>query len=106
MMGKNLKSWNSMTQMRLSLLETLNLAYLIKLTNDLVLHYPNSPLVPTKFPSNIPKFEGKDGEDPTNHVMIFHLWCSSTYLMDYSIRFRLFQCTLTIVEIKWYIKLT
>ena len=40
-----------------------------------------------------------------NHVMTFHLWCSSKSRMDYSIRLRLFQRTLTGTVAKWYIEL-
>jgi hypothetical protein len=29
--------------------------------------------MPAKLPSDIPKFDGKPGEDPKNHVMNFHL---------------------------------
>ena len=36
-------------------------------------------------PSDIPKFEGKAGEDPTNHIMAFHLWFSSNNIMDDSV---------------------
>jgi hypothetical protein len=54
---------------------------------------------------DIPKFDGKVGEDPNNHVMTFHLWCSSNSLMDDSIRLRLFQRTLTGSAAKWYIEL-
>ena len=59
----------------------------------------------TKFPSYIPKFEGKARECPQNHIMTFHLWCSSNNIIDDSIRLRLFQCTLTGVASKWYIEL-
>jgi hypothetical protein len=58
-----------------------------------------------KLPSNIPKFDGKPGEDPNNHVMTFHLWCSSNSLMDDSIHLRLFQRTLMGSTAKWYIEL-
>jgi hypothetical protein len=63
------------------------------------------PPVPTKLPSDIPKFEGKSGEDPGDHVTTFHLWCSSNSLIDDSIRLRLFQRTLTGNAAKWYIEL-
>ena len=58
-----------------------------------------------KFASDIPKFDGKKGDDPKNHVMTFHLWCSSKSLMDDSVCLRLFQCTLTGTATKWYIEL-
>jgi hypothetical protein len=72
-------------------LASLNIPDLSKLTNDPILHDPTWPTMPTKLPSDIPKFEGKAGDDPTNHVMNFHLWCSSNSIMDDSIRLRLFQ---------------
>jgi hypothetical protein len=84
-------------------LEYLNIHYLTKLTNDPILHHATWPNMPTKFPSNIPKFEGKPGEDPANHVMTFHLWFSSNNIMDDSIRFSLFQITLTGSSAKWYV---
>jgi hypothetical protein len=59
--------------------------------------------MPAKFPSYIPKFEGKPGEDPTNHVMTFHLWCSLNNIMDDSICLRLFQRTLIGSSAKWYV---
>ena len=58
-----------------------------------------------KVTSNIPKFNGKQGDDSKNHVMTFHLWCSSNSLMDDSIHLRLFQRTLTGMVMKWYIEL-
>ena len=63
------------------------------------------PVIPEKLPSDIPKFSGNPGEDPNNHVMTFHLWCSSNSLMDDSIRLRLFQRTLTCSATNWYIEL-
>ena len=62
--------------------------------------------MPTKLPSDIPKFEGKVGECPQNHIMMFHLWCSSNSIVDDSIRLRLFQRTLIGVAAKWYIEIT
>jgi hypothetical protein len=54
----------SMTQPRLPFLETLHFPDLSKLMNDPIHHDPSWPAVPTKLPSDIPKFEGKSGEDP------------------------------------------
>jgi hypothetical protein len=53
-------------------LESFNIPDLTKLSNDPILHGPTWPNMPTKLPSDIPKFEGKPGDDPTNHVMTFH----------------------------------
>ena len=61
--------------------------------------------MPNKLPSDIPKFEGKSGEDPSNHVMTYHLWCASNSLIDDLIRLRLFQRTLIGLASKWYIEL-
>jgi hypothetical protein len=85
-------------------LASLNIPDLTKLTNDPILHDATWPAMPTKLPSDIPKFEGKAGDDPANHVMTFHLWCSSNSIMDDSIRLRLFQCTLTGPSAKWYVE--
>ena len=73
--------------------------------NDPVSHDPVWPDVPNKIPSDIPKFEDKTGEDPSEHVTTFHLWCSSNSLHEDSIHLRLFQCTLTGPTAKWYIEL-
>jgi hypothetical protein len=86
-------------------LATLDLPYLSRILNDPIRHSPQWPAIPAKLPSDIPKFDGKAGEDPNNHVMTFHLWCSSNSLMDDSIRLRLFQRTLTGAAAKWYIEL-
>jgi hypothetical protein len=84
-------------------LASLNIPDLTKLMNDLILHDPTCPNMPTKLSSDIPKFEGKPGEDPANYVMTFHLWCSSNNIMDDSIFLRLFQTTLTCPSTKWYV---
>jgi hypothetical protein len=84
-------------------LASLNIPDLTKLTNDPILHDATWPNMPTKLPSDIPKFEGKLGEDHANHVMTFHLWCSSNNIMDDSILLRLFQRTLTGSSAKWYV---
>jgi hypothetical protein len=64
---------------------SLNILDLTKITNDPILNNPTWPTMPSKFPSNIPKFEGKPGDDPANHIMTFHLWFSSNNIMDDSI---------------------
>jgi hypothetical protein len=83
------------TNRQLPFLATLDLPNLSRLTNDPILHAPFWPTIPTKLPSDIPKFDGKPREDPNNHVMNFHLWFSSNSLMGDSILLRLFQRTLT-----------
>jgi hypothetical protein len=94
-----------MPQPRLPFLAMLNLPNLSNLLNDHVCHDPTWPPIPTNLPSNIPKFKGKNGEDPGDHITTFHLWCSLNSLNDNSIRLRMFQCTLTGVSMKWYIEL-
>jgi hypothetical protein len=66
-------------------LDSLNILDLTKLTNDPILYNLAWPTIPTKLPSDIPKFEGKLGDDPTNHIMTFHLWFSSNNITDNSI---------------------
>jgi hypothetical protein len=83
----------------------MDLPDLSRLMNDPIFHSSVWPAIPAKLPSDIPKFDGKSREDPKNHVMTFHLWCSSNSLMDDSIRLRLFQRTLTGSVAKWYIEL-
>ena len=98
-------AWNQPAQHRLPFPTTLNLPDLSRLMNDPVSHNSAWPDVPNKIPSNIPKFDGKAAEDPSEHVTTFHLWCSSNSLHDDSICLRLFQCTLTCPTVKWYIEL-
>ena len=98
-------AWHGMAQPRLPFLAMLNLLDLSRLTNDPVSYDPAWLTVPTKLPSDIPKFEGKPREEPSEHVTTFNLWCSSNSLHKYSIRLRLFQCTLTGPAAKWYIEL-
>jgi hypothetical protein len=90
---------------QLPFLATLDLPDLSRLTNDPIYHSPVWLAILAKLPSDIPKFDGKPREDPNNHVMTFHLWCSYNSLMDDSIRLRLFQRTLTGSATKWYIEL-
>jgi hypothetical protein len=85
-------------------LASLNILDPTKITNDPILHDPTWPAMPTKLLSEIPKFEGKVGYDHTNHIMTFHLWCSSNSIMDDSVRLRLFQRTLTGPSAKLYVE--
>ena len=84
---------------------TLNLPDLSRLENDPVSHDSAWPTVPTKLPSDIPKFKGKASEDPGEHVTTFHPWCSSNSVIDDSVCLRLFQRTLMGPTVKWYIEL-
>jgi hypothetical protein len=90
---------------QLPFLATLDLPDLLRILNDLIHHSPQWPAILAKLPSDIPKFDGKPREDLNNHVMTFHLWCSSNSLMDDSIHLRLFQRTLIGSAMKWYIEL-
>jgi hypothetical protein len=91
---------------QLPFLATLDFPDLSGILNDPIRHSPQWPVIPAKLPLDIPKFDGKVGEEPNNHVMTFHLWCSSNSLMDDSIHLRIFQRTLTGSASKWYIELS
>jgi hypothetical protein len=97
--------WGQISQPCLPFLAMLNLPNLSKLMNDHVSHDPTWPPIPTKLPSYIPKFEGKNGEDPGDHVTTFDLCCSSNSLNHNSIILILFQRTVIRVDTKWYIEL-
>ena len=58
-----------------------------------------------KLPSDIPNFKGKSGEDPSNHVMTYHLWSASKSIIYDSIRLRVFQRTMIGLAAEWYIEL-
>ena len=90
---------------QLPFLANLDLPDLSKLINDPIRHNPSWPPIPVKLPLDIPKFDGKQGDDPKNHFMTFHLWCSLNFLMDDLVCLRLFQWTLTGTAVKWYIEL-
>ena len=64
----------STTPIRSPFLSTLNQLDLSWFSNDLVLHLNGWPVIPTKPPSDIPKFDGNPLNDPSTHVMTFHLW--------------------------------
>jgi hypothetical protein len=100
-----LYQYHSHINKHLPFLATLDLPDLSWLTNDPISHSLVWPVIPTKLPSDNPKFEGNLGEDPNNHVMTFHFWCSSNSFMDDSIRLHLFQRTLISLAAKWYIEL-
>jgi hypothetical protein len=67
------RGWGQMSRPHLPFLATLNLSDLVNLMNDPMIHDLTWPSVPTKLPSDIPKFEGKNGEDRGDHVTTFHL---------------------------------
>jgi hypothetical protein len=72
-------------------LASLDLPDLFRILKYPIHQSPHWLVIPTKLPSEIPKFNVKPREDPNNHVMTLQLWCSSNSLMDESIRLRLFQ---------------
>jgi hypothetical protein len=94
---------NPPSNLPLPYLASLNIPDLTKLTNDIILHDPTWPNMPTKLPSDILKFQGKPGEDAANHVMTFHLWCSLNNIMYDSICLSLFQINLRVSSAKWYV---
>lgn len=74
-----------------------------QLINNSIHHNASWPAMPKNLPLVIPKFEGLAGEDPSNHVRSFHMWCSSNSITDDSIRLRLFQRMLIGEASKWYV---
>ena len=76
--------------LQLPFLENLDLPNFSKMINNPIQHNPLWSAIPVMLPLDISKFDGKQGEDPKNHVMKFHLWCYSNSLMDVLIHLRLF----------------
>ena len=101
----NQPTQNSFAPTKLQFLETLELPDLSKLTNNSIRHHFAWPPVPIKIPTDIPKFDGKTGEDPTNHITTYHLWCVSNSFLDDSIKLWLFPRTLTGNAMKCFIEL-
>ena len=91
----NQSTQNPFSLTKLPFLATLELLDLSKLMNDPIRHHFSWPLVPIKIPTNILMFDGKIGEDPTNHITTYHLCCVSKLFLDDSIKLRLFHRTLT-----------
>jgi hypothetical protein len=90
--------------LQMTYLASLNILDLTKLTNDPILHNPTWPAMQPNFHQTYQSLKGKAGDDPANHVMTFHLWCSSNSIMEDSVRLRLFQRTLTGPSAKWYVE--
>ena len=96
-------SWTVLTAPMLPFMAGLSLLDLNELINNPIHHDVGLPSMLTKLPSHIPKFEGIDGDDLTNHVWSFHMsWFSNSITND-SIHLWLFQCTLTGDTTKWYV---
>jgi hypothetical protein len=81
----------------------LELPNLSQFKNDPISQKSSWSTMPCMLPTYIPKFDGKLGEDPSTDIMIYHLWCSSNSLMDDSVRFHIFQQSMTRSAAKWYI---
>lgn len=96
-------SWTLLIAPMLPFMVGLSLLYLNELVNDPIHHDVGWSSMLTKLPSHIPKVEGIDGEDPTNHVWSFHMWCFSNSITNDSIRLWLFQCMLTGDATKLYV---
>ena len=58
---------------QLPFIATLDLPDLSRLMNDPIFYLPYWSSMPNKLPNDILKFEGKSGEDPSNHIMTYHL---------------------------------
>jgi hypothetical protein len=101
----NQSTLNLFSLTKLPFLATLELPDLSKLMNDPIWHHFAWSPVPVKIPTDIPKFDGKIGEDPANHITTYHLWCVSNYFLDDSIKLQLFPKTLTGNATKWIIEL-
>jgi hypothetical protein len=101
----NQNTQNPFAPTKLPFLATLDLPDLSKLTNDPIWHHLAWPPVPVKIPTDIPKFDGKTGENPTNHITTYHLWCVSNSFLDDSIKLWLFPRTLIGNTAKWFIEL-
>jgi hypothetical protein len=83
----------------------LNLLDFSRLNNDPISHDPSWMTIASKLPSYILKFDGNPEEEPSTHIMTYHLWFSSNSLMDDSVRLHIFHRSLTRVSTKWYIEL-
>ena len=101
----NQNTQNLFAPTKLPFLVTLELPNLSKLMNDPIRHHFAWPPVSVKIPIDIPKFDGKTWEDPSNHITTYHLWCISNSFLDDSTKLQLFPRTLTSNTTKWFIEL-
>lgn len=86
-------------------LAILDIPDLNKLTNDTIFHNLLWPPILHKIPTDIPNFEGKQGEDLGTHIANYHLWCISNSMVGDSIQLQFFSFTFTDNLAKWYIEL-
>ena len=84
-------------------MDGLNYPYFRKVINDTIAHDPTWLVMPTKVPSNIPKFKSHVREDPSNQIMPFYLCHSSNNIIEYSVQLCLFQWALMGPSTKWYV---
>jgi hypothetical protein len=82
----------------------LDLPNFSRLRNHPISHNPSWMVMLANIPFNIMKFNEEPREEPSTHIMTYHLWRSSNSLMDDSVRLRLFQISLTQATTKWYIE--
>jgi hypothetical protein len=102
----NQNSQNPFAPTKFPFLATLEFPDLSKLTNDPIRHHFAWPPILVKIPTNIPKFDGKTGGDPANHITTYHLLCVSNSFLDDSIKLRLFPRTLAGNMVNWFIELS
>ena len=79
-------------------LAILDISDLYKLKNDPIYHNLLWLPIPHKIPTDIPKFEGKQGEDPGTHITTYHLWCVTNSMVDDSIRLCVFPTPLLAIQ--------
>lgn len=96
---------NPFNQHRLPFITSLDFSNLDKLVNDPICNDPSWPVILGKLHFDIPKFEGKLGENPSTHITTHHLLFSSNSLVDDSKKFHIFKWTLTNDVSIWYIEL-
>lgn len=70
---------------------SLNLPDLSQLLNDPLLHDLNWLPMPTNIPMNFPNLERNLGDDSTDHIKYFYMWCSSSSIMDDLVHLHLFH---------------
>ena len=95
---------NSFSNTKFPFLATLELPNLSRLTNDPIQHNPTWQDIPVNILIDIPKFDGKIGEDLTTHITTYYLLSVSNSLLDSIIHLCLFPHTLTSNALKWFIE--
>lgn len=83
---------------------SLNLPYLSRLIDSPIAHDPAWPAMSTKLPLDIPKFKGQETKDLANHIMSFHVSCSSNNIIEDLVHLCLFQRTLMGSSTRRYVK--